>query len=38
VRDGKPQIARGRSVLRDRDRVVLFAMPGTVEEVRRVFG
>lgn len=38
VRDGKAQIARGRSQLRDRDHVVLFAMPGAVESVRRVFG
>ncbi len=38
VRDGKAQIARGRTSLRDRDHVVVFAMPGTVEEVRRVFG
>lgn len=38
VRDGKAQIARGRSELRDRDHVVLFAMPETVEDVRRVFG
>ena len=38
VRDGKAQIARGRSELRDRDHVVLFAMPGSVSDVRRVFG
>ncbi len=38
VRDGKAQIARGRSELRDRDHVVLFAMPGAVDDVRRVFG
>ncbi|MDZ7673483.1 MAG: Trk system potassium transporter TrkA [Acidimicrobiales bacterium] len=38
VRDGKAQIARGRSELRDRDHVVLFSMPGFVEDVRRVFG
>lgn len=37
VRDGKAQIARGRSELRDRDHVVLFAMPGAVGSVRRVF-
>jgi trk system potassium uptake protein len=37
VRDGKAQIARGRSELRDRDHVVLFAMPGAVHSVRRVF-
>ncbi len=38
VRDGKAQIARGRSELRDRDHVVLFAVPGSVGSVRRVFG
>ena len=38
VRDGKAQIARGRSELRARDHVVLFAMPGSVSDVRRVFG
>lgn len=38
VRDGKAQIARGRSKLRDRDHVVLFAMPGSVDDVQRVFG
>ena len=38
VRDGKAQIARGRSELRDRDHIVLFAMPGAVSDVRRVFG
>ena len=38
VRDGKAQIARGRSELRDRDHVVLFAVPGSVDDVRRVFG
>ena len=38
VRDGKAQIARGRSQLRDRDHVVLFAVPGSVGSVRRVFG
>lgn len=38
VRDGKAQIARGRTELRDRDHVVLFAVPGSVGSVRRVFG
>lgn len=38
VRDGKAQIARGRSQLRNRDHVVLFAMPGAAEDLRRVFG
>lgn len=37
VRDGKAQIARGRSQLRDRDHVVLFSMPGSVDELRRIF-
>ena len=36
VRDGKPQIARGRSRLRGRDHVVVFATPGTVREVHRL--
>jgi trk system potassium uptake protein TrkA len=38
VRDGKPQIARGRSLLRGRDHVVVFAMPASVDEVRRLIG
>ena len=38
VRDGKPQIARGRSRLRGRDHLVAFAMPGAVDEVHRVLG
>ncbi len=38
VRDGKAQIGRGRSTLRDRDHVIVFAMPHAVDEVRRVFG
>ncbi|MCQ3806804.1 MAG: Trk system potassium transporter TrkA [Acidimicrobiaceae bacterium] len=38
VRDGKAQIARGRSRLRGRDRIVAFAVPAAVEEVRRAFG
>jgi len=38
VRDGKAEIARGRSVLRVRDHVILFAMPELVDEVHRVFG
>ncbi len=36
VRDGKPQIARGRSRLRGRDHVVAFATPDLVREVRRL--
>ncbi len=36
VRDGKPQIARGRSRLRGRDHVVAFATPGSVREVHRL--
>ena len=36
VRDGKPQIARGRSRLRGRDHVVAFATPGSVREVNRL--
>lgn len=38
VREGKAQIGRGRSVLRDRDHVVVFCMPHAVDEVRRIFG
>lgn len=38
VRDGKPQIARGRSRLRGRDHIVAFAMPSAVDEVHRVLG
>ena len=38
VRDGKAQIARGRSRLRARDNVVVFAVPSAVDEVRRVLG
>ncbi len=33
VRDGKPQIARGRSRLRPRDHVIAFAMPWSVHKV-----
>ena len=36
VRDGKPQIARGRSRLRGRDHVVAFAKPKSVREVNRL--
>ena len=36
VRDGKPQIARGRSRLRGRDHVVAFATPGSAGEVHRL--
>lgn len=38
VRDGKAEIARGRSVLRVRDHVIVFAMPELVDEVHRAFG
>jgi trk system potassium uptake protein TrkA len=38
VRDGKPRIGRGRSQLRLRDHVVMFARPEEVEGVRRLFG
>jgi trk system potassium uptake protein TrkA len=38
VRDGKAQIARGRSTLRERDHVIAFAMPHSVTAARRVFG
>ena len=36
VRDGKPHIARGRSRLRGRDHVVVFATPDSVREVHRL--
>lgn len=38
VRDGKPQIARGHSRMRNRDHVVVFAMPHAVDRVREIFG
>jgi trk system potassium uptake protein len=38
VRDGKAQIARGRSALGKNDHVVVFAKPHSVEAVTRVFG
>ncbi|WP_419925680.1 Trk system potassium transporter TrkA [Candidatus Poriferisocius sp.] len=38
VRDGKAQIGRGRSELRGRDHIVVFARPDTVDEVKRFFG
>ena len=38
IRDGKAQIGRARSELRGRDHVVIFAMPDSVNEVRRIFG
>ena len=38
VRDGKAQIGRGRSELRSRDHIVVFARPDTVDEVKRFFG
>ncbi|MDE0115795.1 MAG: Trk system potassium transporter TrkA [bacterium] len=38
VRDGKPQIGRGRSQLRSSDHIVVFARPDSVDEVKRCFG
>ncbi|CAN5132398.1 Trk system potassium transporter TrkA [soil metagenome] len=38
VRDSKASIVRGRSQLRHGDRVIVFAMPQAVDQVRRVFG
>ncbi len=38
VRDGKPQIIRGRSRLRGRDHVVVVAMPKAVDDVRSALG
>ena len=36
VRDGKPHIARGRSRLRGRDHLVVFATPDSVREVHQL--
>ena len=38
VRDGKPQIGRGKSRLRAKDHVVVVAMPSSVDDVHRVLG
>lgn len=38
VRDGNAEIARGRTKLRDMDRVVAFAMPEATAAVQRIFG
>ena len=38
VRAGNAQIARGRSDLRARDHVIVFAKPHLVDEVKRAFG
>ena len=38
VRDGKATIARGRSVLRARDHLVLVAMPHAIDDATRLFG
>lgn len=38
VRDGNAQIARGRSVLRARDHVIVFAKPNLVDAVKQAFG
>jgi trk system potassium uptake protein TrkA len=38
VRDGNAEIARGRTKLRDMDRVIAFAMPDATAAVRRIFG
>lgn len=37
VRDGKPQIGRGRSQLRQRDHVIIFLRPQNVDTVRQLF-
>jgi trk system potassium uptake protein TrkA len=37
VRDGNAEIARGRTKLRDMDRVIAFAMPEAAVAVRRIF-
>ncbi len=38
VRDGNAEIARGRTRLRDMDRVIAFAMPESTAAVQRIFG
>jgi trk system potassium uptake protein TrkA len=38
VRDGNAEIVRGRTKLRDQDRVIVFAMPDSAAAVRRIFG
>ena len=38
VRDGKAQIARGRSTLRAKDHVIVIAKPGSVDRVTALFG
>ena len=38
VRDGNAEIARGRTKLRDMDRVIAFATPGTTAAMQRIFG
>ncbi len=38
VRDGNATIARGRSVLRARDHIIVFAKPHLVDEVKQAFG
>ncbi len=38
VRDGKGQIARGRTTLRSRDHVIIFGMPHALEEIKPIFG
>lgn len=38
VRDGNAEIARGRTKLRDMDRVIAFAMPESAPAVKRIFG
>lgn len=37
VRDGKAQIARGRSTLRAHDHLIVFAMPDSVEQAKALF-
>ena len=37
VRDGNAEIARGRTRLRDMDRVIAFTMPSATPAVRRIF-
>lgn len=38
VRQGNAEIARGRTKLREDDRVIAFALPHAVSDVKRIFG
>ena len=38
VREGKANIARGWSELRDRDHLIVFTKPQAVDQVKAIFG